>query len=107
MPTVREAPDDSGDDAVWAKRIAFYGLSPKDAAREPVIVNEGECIDLGPTRDGRSRFGERVKRIPVQSIRDLKRLIGTPDEVVRSHGCGCEDLPGEHLLKSDVVSNCG
>ncbi len=93
----REPADATSDDAVYAARAAFYGLDVKDAPKEPLLVDEGECIRLTPKANGSGRFDDRLRQIPVQSVRDLKRLIGTPDEVVRSHGCRCVDVPGESV----------
>jgi hypothetical protein len=89
--------DPSDYDGLWAARAAFYGLSPEVAPREPTIIADGECIRLTPSFKGGGRFDDRLQRVPVHSVRDLKRLIGTPDEVIRLHGCGCDDLPAESV----------
>lgn len=92
-----ESEDVNDYEALWSARAAFYGLSSEDAPRKPLAVAEGECIRLTPSFKGGGRFDDLLHRVPVQSVRELKRLIGTPDEVIRLHGCGCNDLPAESV----------
>lgn len=86
----------ASDDELWARRLAFYGLDPSDAPDGKIVAHEGECIRLDHA-EGHDRPEARVKQVPVRSIRDLKRLIGTPDQVVRDHGCHCPELPRESV----------
>lgn len=38
-----------------------------------------------------------MRQIAVHNVRDLKRLVGIPDDVIRSHGCHCADMPRESV----------
>jgi hypothetical protein len=68
------------------ERLKFYGLSPDRVHLEDLALGEGESIRVSLRGD--SRFAKSAHRIRVNSITDLKRLIGVPDAVVRQQ-CAC------------------
>ena len=68
---------------------AVYGISKLKA--ENLVVAEGETVSVSLRGAGAERYKRFAHRVPIQSVDDLKRVIGVPDEVA-ANSCRCVDL---------------
>src|SRR5258708_29613203 len=87
-------------------RAKIYGLAEADLHLTNLVLGEDECIRLSGRED--SPHSKSAHRIPVNSVADLKRMIGLPDAVAqaRCHRCpeGLAELPAPTFnTKADLT----
>jgi len=79
-------------------RLSTYGLTAADAFSEDVVVPEGMSLTLSAPPAGEDSSGYITLR--PQTIDDVKRWIGVPDEVGRRREFSCEPVSELALVDS-------
>ncbi len=92
-----------------AERLKLYVYGITKPRREDLTVSEGERTEITVRGSGAKRWEHLAHRVPIQTVDDLKRVIGIPDQVARDH-CRCpeglvEAFPPGFDKISDLSSN--
>ena len=89
------------DDEQFKARLAPYGVAEEDIFPDDLVVPPEKRLVLTHAR-GREK-GPGFVQLRPQTIDDVKRWIGVPDEVGRQRSCTCE-LPESATVAADPES---
>jgi hypothetical protein len=68
---------------ILSERLDYYGITSDRISQVDLIAVSGQTTQVSANTNRRSRVAEMIiRRIPIKSISQLKRLIGVPETIV-------------------------